>query len=362
MSEYLNAEFEHRFHGGARIQASFKMRSDRFSIGVLFGPSGAGKSTVLRCIAGLNRPQQGHIQFAGEPWFDAREGIHLSPQKRDIGYCFQQGALFPHLNVANNIGYAIGYPKKDSKATLSEMLERFELTGLEKRFPHELSGGQQQRVALARALARRPRLMLLDEPLAALDSNLRIALRGRLREWLRQFDIPVLLVTHDRTDAIALADKIMVLTPAGIEQSGTIDEVFSKPRNAAVAQMVGTETILRGTVILSQQGITTVRIGATEIQAGTAENFATGQSVYACIQGENVTLLHHPVPTPSSRNQFAVKVTAVIPEGPLLRIRLDGGFELTALITKAAAEGLTIQAGQSLTAMIKATAIHLVAT
>jgi molybdate transport system ATP-binding protein len=225
MTDRLVARFEKRFAGGVVVAAEVAVPAREFSVTVLFGPSGGGKTTILRCLAGLERPEEGCIEFAGQTWFDAQRRICLSPQQRDIGFLFQEYALFPHLTVADNIGYSLaGLPRGERGGgvgeRVAEMLERFDLTGLGERFPRQISGGQQQRVALARALARRPRLLLLDEPLSALDSDLRNQLRRELRQRLASFAIPVVIVTHDRQEAASLADQVIVLSGGRVIRSG----------------------------------------------------------------------------------------------------------------------------------------------
>ena len=212
MSESLVARFERRFNGEPTIAADLTLAEDRFSITVLFGPSGCGKTTILRCLAGLDRPEAGSIHLGQRVWFDAEQRVCLSPQDRDIGFLFQEYALFPHLTVAENIGYSLGgVVAALRQQAIEEMLVRFDLQGLDQRFPRQISGGQQQRVALARALIRRPRLLLLDEPLSAPDAATREQLRSELRRLLAEFAIPVVLVTHDRLGAMAMADQVVVL-------------------------------------------------------------------------------------------------------------------------------------------------------
>ncbi len=214
MSGELVAGFEKHYPGGAKIRCELRMPATRFFITVLIGPSGCGKTTLLRCLAGLERPNSGCIVFDGACWFDATTRIHRSPQDRGIGFLFQDYALFPHLTVAQNIGYGLqSIPSDERRKRVSTIMSQFQIDGLESRFPHQVSGGQQQRVSLARVLIRKPRLLLLDEPLSALDEELRELLRGQLRGILRDFDIPVVMVTHDQREAQALADQVVVLRP-----------------------------------------------------------------------------------------------------------------------------------------------------
>jgi molybdate transport system ATP-binding protein len=230
VSSELVADFEKRFARGPTIQGKLRLPADRFHVTVLLGPSGSGKTTVLRALAGLERPDSGSITFRGQSWFAAAEGAFLSPQQRDVGFHFQEYALFPHLTVAQNIGYGLTHlSRSESTKVVAQLLEHFQLVELAARYPHQTSGGQQQRIALARALARRPRLLLLDEPLSALDSELRDELRARLREWLAGFAIPVILVTHDRAEAAVLGDQIVVMEGGKVLPTRSPQDVLDSP-------------------------------------------------------------------------------------------------------------------------------------
>lgn len=357
MSGRLVACFEKRFSGGAVIAGRLELPADVFSITVLFGPSGCGKTTVLRALAGLERPESGTITFRGETWLDAAHSICRPPQQRDIGFGFQEYALFPHLTVRQNIGYGLRVKGAERQRTIAGMLERLQLDGLEDRYPHQISGGQQQRVALARALVRRPRLLLLDEPLSALDAALRDELRLRLRQLLSGFGIPVVLVTHDRMEAIALADQVVVMEGGRVRQSGPVEEVFSRPHDALVARIVGMETVLTGEVIRVSEGLATVDVNGVRLVAVAPTDPL--RKVHVCIRGEDVTLQTGEPPRESSRNHLHGTVRWISPEGPLLRVGIDCGFELTALVTRPACEELGLRIDDRLTASIKAPSIHL---
>lgn len=212
MAETLTADFEVTHPRGPTIHGVLEMPATRHSITVLLGPSGCGKTTLLRCLAGLERPQAGRIQFREEVWFDAVSQTHLTPQQRGIGFVFQDYALFPHLSVAENIAYGLhGLPETEREIRVDEFIHRFGLSDQRHRRPCQISGGQQQRVALARTLVTQPRLLLLDEPLSALDTGLRNALREDLRRHLRSLEIPVVLVTHDDEEAGLLADEMVLM-------------------------------------------------------------------------------------------------------------------------------------------------------
>jgi molybdate transport system ATP-binding protein len=216
----------------------------------LFGPSGAGKTLTLQCLAGLIRPDAGRIVVGERVFFDAEAHIDLSPQERRIGYVFQGYALFPHLTVVKNIAFGLrGRPRGDRARRTAQIVERLGLGGLEQRYPRELSGGERQRVALGRALAIDPALLLLDEPLSALDSPLRRALRDELREILSGWRIPAVVVTHDFTEAYRLADRIVVYENGRVIQAAPRSELLWQPASEAVARIMGLSNVLRGTVV-----------------------------------------------------------------------------------------------------------------
>jgi molybdate transport system ATP-binding protein len=358
MSGELAARFVKRFGPGVAVGLDLVRPADRFSVTVLFGPSGCGKTTALRCLAGLGRPDEGRIAFAGEVWFDAQRRVCLPPQRRDVGFLFQEYALFPHLSVAGNVAYGLGHlPRAERQRRVGEVLERFGLAGLGKREPRQLSGGQQQRVALARVLVRRPRLLLLDEPLSALDEPTREQVRHELRLLLVGSGVPVVLVTHDRREAAALGDHLVVLDGGTIRQQGPTAEVFSYPTDLGVARIVGVETILPGRVRQAEGGLVTVAVGGAELVAvGAARETA---EVYVCVRAEDVILHWGGMGTASARNRLAGVVRSLSRDGPLVRVELDCGFPLTAIVTRPSAEELGLREGARVFALLKATAVHI---
>jgi molybdate transport system ATP-binding protein len=354
MTAGLDVQLEKRFPGGPTIAAAWEQPVEAYSATVLFGPSGCGKTTALRCLAGLERPEAGRIRFGSETWFDGGQRIHLPPQRRGVGFLFQDYALFPHLTVSGNVAYPL---TRTERQRVPELLEAFDLTGLENRFPNQISGGQQQRVALARALARRPRLLLLDEPLSALDTPTRDELRPALRQMLAGFGVPVVVVTHDRTEAITLADQLVVMDRGRVLQRGPVDEVFSRPADLHVARIVGTETVQPGTIVAIEDGLATVQVGSARLLAVAPE--PPGKEVFVCIRGEDVAL-QLAGGDGSPRNRLAAAVESLTPEGPLVRVGLDCGFRLVALVTRPACTDLGLKIGDHLTAVVKAPAVHLI--
>lgn len=359
MDASLNLDFEYRHDKahGIRIALDIPLQPGRVT--VLFGASGSGKSTLLRAIAGLNRPQRGHIRFGGETWVDAARGVLVTPQKRGVGFLFQDYALFPHLSVAKNIGYPLTKAPKASRiAKVDALLDSFELSALRDRLPAELSGGQAQRVALARALASDPRLLLLDEPFSALDAPMRSRVRGELRAYLARLGIPCLLVTHDRLDALALGDDMAVLVAGEVRQFDDVDTVFRRPADAEVATSVGIETVVTGTITAQRDGLAEVALpGGTTLLAATPLPVAS--DVRICIRAEEVTLSKQPPNDTSARNRFQARVSSLVSEGPLVRVLLDAGFPLAALITPQSTAELGIHAGAVVTASIKVPAVHV---
>ena len=203
----------------------------------LVGPSGAGKTTVLRAIAGLRDPDAGRIALGGDAWFDEAAGIALDPAQRSVGMVFQDYALFPHLSVRRNVEFG-------GRAGAADLLERFGVAHLADDRPATISGGERQRVALARALARDPAVLLLDEPLSALDAQTRAEVRGELQDLFAELDLPTLLVTHDFRDAAALADRVGVLVDGTLRQLGTPQQLMDEPADAFVARFTGANVLL----------------------------------------------------------------------------------------------------------------------
>jgi molybdate transport system ATP-binding protein len=359
MSAQLSADFEKHYRNGAVIRARFSQEAEGFHSTVLFGPSGSGKTTILRCLAGLEQPETGSIYLGDQAWFDAARGIHLRPQRRGIGFLFQDYALFPHLTIERNIGYGLSrWTQNDGRKRVTMLMEMLGLTNLGRRYPHELSAGQQQRAALARAVAPRPGLLLLDEPLSALDAPTRQALRHELRRILTELNTPTIVVTHDALEAVALADRAVILVEGQVRQQGAIHDVFSRPADPTVAKIVGVETIEPGTVLDVSEGLARVRTGTAELVA-IAPGIAPG-NVFVCIRGEEVTLERGQSLQTSARNRLPARIVALHPEGAVIRVTLDCGFPLTALVTRPSVQQLGLVEGEIITALVKAPAIHLV--
>ena len=265
----------------------------------LLGSSGCGKTTTLRIIAGLEQPD------AGSVWLDGREVTGLEPNQRDVNTVFQNYALFPHMNVAENIGYGLKLkkvPKSEIRKKVSQMLELVQLEGYEKRKPSELSGGQKQRVAIARALVNNPKVLLLDEPLGALDLQLRRAMQIELKHLQKKLGITFIYITHDQEEAINMSDRIAVMKDGRIEQIGTPDEIYNHPKTSYVATFVGNANILHGAAERIQGENAIVKIGNDRVivkletsqqnteDTGVKQYLSAGEKVTLAVRSENILL------------------------------------------------------------------------
>ena len=310
----------------------------------LAGPSGAGKTSVLRAIAGLLAPERGTIEVGGRRWYDTAAGIDVPPERRSVGLVFQEYALFPHLTVAANVAYG-------SRAPVGELLARFGVEKLADVRPGQLSGGERQRVALARALAREPEVLLLDEPLGALDAHTRRRLRGELREHLRLARLPTLLVTHDFAEAAALADRIAVMVAGRIVQIGTAAELLAHPVDAFVAEFAGGNVLLGHARPLAN-GLTEVALEAgPRVVSTDAADGAVGVVVYPW----EIALARR-LPEDSSLNHVEDAIASLIPVGNRIRVRVG---PLTAEVTAASADRLGLREGETVVASFKATGTRL---
>ena len=335
----------------------FKLRNisldvERGEYFVILGPTGAGKTLLLELIAGFHIPDEGKILI------DGADATKLPPERRNIGFVYQDYALFPHLSVEENVKFGLrlkNLPKSEIEARVKELMELFGISHLAKRRPRTLSGGEQQKVALARALAVRPRILLLDEPLSALDVPTQNALRVELKKLHRHFGTTTLHVTHDRAEALTLADRIAVMMRGSISQIGKPHEVFRKPANEEVAAFVGVENVLSGRIIGSGGGVARIDVGSFELLAVTP---VKSGKVSVFIRPEDIVLSTAP-PTPksSARNCITSRIVSVTDLGALRRVELDCG--LVALVTEQAAEELELRAEKEVFATFKATAVHV---
>jgi molybdate transport system ATP-binding protein len=285
--------------GAFRLRAAFEVPAGGTL--VLFGPSGAGKSLLLRAVAGIHHPVRGRVTLDGRPLLDSARGVDVPPQARRLGYVPQSYALFPHFTVAENVAFGLrGLGGADRRRRVDDLLATLQLDGLAGRRPAQLSGGQQQRVALARALAPEPRVLLLDEPFAALDAPLRRLLRRELQTLRHRFGFAVLFVTHDLGDACALGDRIAVVAGGEIIQLGRPQDVLTRPATPLVARLTGIRNALPGTVTRVLDGALEVRTARFVVRTPPYP-FPAGAAVYLYIRPDAVTLVrpgHDPDPDP----------------------------------------------------------------
>ena len=330
-------------------------------ITVIFGPSGAGKTSLLDIVAGLRRAESAWIQLEQRLLNDTSENIFVPPHRRQIGYVPQDLALFPHLSVCQNLLYGYKSTREPNPLfSFDHVVDVLEIQSLIGRGVTDLSGGEKQRVALARALLTSPRLLLLDEPLASLDLKLKLRIIPFLVRIRDEFGIPMLYVTHDRFETLALADEMLVLIDGKVAQAGSVQQLFSHPANLAVAALLTVETVQQGSVEKIEDGLMTVRVGSSTLTAVPQQPYIDARDVYVCIRAEDVILLKgHDTPS-SARNHLAALVQSVTREGPLARVELDCGFTLSALLTKQACDEMALKSGDRVVALIKAPHIHLI--
>ncbi|MEO7664612.1 MAG: ABC transporter ATP-binding protein [Candidatus Limnocylindrales bacterium] len=291
----------------------FNLAADAGEFVSFLGPSGCGKTTTLRMIAGFERPTSGTITI------DGRDITRVPPNRRNVGMVFQSYALFPNMTVADNIGFGLKVRRKPAdqiRKRVGELLDLINLPDKGKRFPFQLSGGQQQRVALARALAFEPTILLLDEPLSALDAKIRVTLRHEIRSIQRQLGITTVYVTHDQEEALSLSDRVVVMSEGRVEQIGSPFEVYNFPATSFVASFVGTLNVLPATVVDATTG--RLRIGGQEVRIDAPVNAAVGSAVSLALRPEMVSLGSGP----DGSNVFRGKVSDVSFLGSIVRIRV----------------------------------------
>jgi molybdate transport system ATP-binding protein len=358
----LNAKIKKEFRTNGRVtfalDASFVARQ---GITVLFGPSGSGKTTILRSIAGITVPDEGKIELGERVYYDSETGTNLSIQRRRIGFVFQDYLLFPHLTAVQNVTYAIrSATPKGRRDRAIELLDLVGVAYASDRRPHHLSGGEQQRVALARALASDPAILLLDEPLSALDAATRLRLLVEIVELQRKSKIPFLYVTHSPADAVRAGDSALILNAGHIVQEGKPAEVFNAPRDAMVSQAVGTENVLAGRVQdhNEREGISVIDLAGCELVIPYIALPKT-TPVTIGIRSDDIIVSRERIGRTSARNLLEGTIKHVVQVGPEVDLMTHCGVNLKVRVTAQAFEALDLQPGAKVYLLIKASSCHL---
>jgi molybdate/tungstate transport system ATP-binding protein len=334
----------------------FSLKNVSFSVNkgeyfVILGPTAAGKTLILETIAGFYIPRRGNIILNG------KDSTRVIPEKRNIGFVYQDYSMFPHMTVKENIAFGLKMrklSKREVETKVKSIMNSMQISYLKDRAPSSLSGGEQQRVALARALVIDPDILLLDEPLSALDPRTRESLREELSRIHKLRGTTTIHVTHNQGEALALADRIGVIMDGEVTQVDTPYKVFNEPVSEEMAIFVGVENVIKGKIISSEDGVAIVEAGNYQIRA--LSNLTEGE-VNVFIRPENIVLSKAKLES-SARNSVDGEITKITRFGATFRIYLDSG--LSALVTKQAIEELGLNVGESVYASFKATAVHLI--
>ncbi|HEY6632050.1 MAG TPA: ABC transporter ATP-binding protein [Rhizobiaceae bacterium] len=322
---FLSIQHVKKTFGDVTVVQDFNLDVGTGEFVSFLGPSGCGKTTVLRMVAGFEEPSAGSVVIAG------KDVTRLKPNQRNIGMVFQAYALFPNLTVAQNIAFGLkvaGMPRADSDRRVAEMLELIKLPQFGDRYPYQLSGGQQQRVALARAIAPKPKLLLLDEPLSALDAKVRVSLRDEIRAIQKELGITTVFVTHDQEEALSISDRIVVMYGGRAEQVGTPFEIYNRPATKFVAGFVGTLNVLEGTVTDPSSG--KVRVGAGEVVLKDKLNGSqAGDTLSLALRPEAISLGRQP----GRDATLGGRISEVSFLGSVIRVRVGLGKEAVSLDT-----------------------------
>jgi molybdate transport system ATP-binding protein len=359
----LTIQIHKRFANAGRdftLDAGFALAP---GITIIFGPSGAGKTTLLDCIAGLTTPDSGKIVVGERVFFDRK--TNLPVQSRKIGYVFQDLALFPHLTVQKNVEYGLaGVGKIERQKKSDAILESFRIADLRQRKPGEISGGERQRVALARALVTDPCVLLLDEPMAALDAATKSKIIEDLRAWNAAHGIPILYITHNREEVFALGDRVLVLENGRIIADGTPHGVMAAPRRESLAQLIGFENIFHAVVIAIQEkrGTMRCRIAEGDVELETPLVRAdVGSTLLVGIRAGDILLATVEPAGLSARNIISGRVVSVTQRDVIVVVRVNCGVEMEVHLTLAARDSLQLQPGREVWLIVKTHSCHLMA-
>lgn len=350
-----------KLFSGFSLDVSFSVPA---GITMLFGASGSGKTSVLNCVAGLLRPDRGTIRLNSDKLFDSQDGTDLPVQRRNIGYVFQDLALFPHLSVEENAGYGLfSMAARDREARVGQVLEAFRIGHLRRSKPNNISGGEQQRVALARALVTDPKALLLDEPLSALDPATKSHIMDDLRDWIRQRRIPVMYVTHSRDEVLALGDRVVAMEKGRIVGEGLPAEVLRAHQHEAVAAWSGLQNIFEGRVVAHHepQGTMTVRTGEVELEVLLGRK-AVGERAVVGISANDVILATAEPLGLSARNVIPGKIIAIEQKSMVAVVSVEcGGVKFLAHLTPGAVQSLALTVGAPTWVIVKTHSCFLLA-
>lgn len=356
----LDLNLRKRFPSGFTLDVRF---STPAGITILFGPSGAGKTTVLDCLAGLLIPDSGHIAVGNRLLYDSDSQVDVPIARRSIGYVFQTLALFPHLSAEENVAYGLAaVPEALRRPRIAAILDSFRIAHLRRRRPTEISGGERQRVALARALVTEPCLLLLDEPLSALDAATKARIVDDLRAWNRAHRIPILYVTHSRDEVFALGERVIALEQGSVIAQGTPQEVLAAPRRETLAQLAGFENIFDATVaaLHPDGGTMTCRLAGSSAQLEVPlGHFAPGDSVRLGIRAGDILLATAQPQSLSARNVLPGKIASLERRDVTVIARVDCGAILEVHLTPGAQHSLALAPGLAVWLVIKTYSCHL---
>ena len=333
-------------------------------ITMIFGPSGAGKTTLLDCVAGLATPESGRIAVGERVLFDQSSKTNVAVQNRNSGYVFQDLALFPHLTVGKNVEYGLTAANNERRKKSDAVLESFRIADLRSRKPREISGGERQRVALARSLVTNPCVLLLDEPMAALDAATKSKIIDDLRAWNALHNIPILYVTHNREEVFALGDRVLVLENGRIIADGSPHEVMTAPRHESMAQLIGFENIFHAAVTAAheERGTMTCRIADSNVELETpllrAEH---GSKLFIGIRAGDILLATVQPVGLSARNIITGRVLSLAQRDVIVVVRVNCGVEMEVHLTLAARDSLELRPGREVWLIVKTHSCHLMA-
>jgi molybdate transport system ATP-binding protein len=369
----------HRFGSGSpalavRVQKRYPSDNDfaldvGFSVQsgftILFGASGSGKTTLLDCIAGLTAPDSGAITVGSRKFFDAQARLSMPLSERNVGYVFQDLALFPHLTVQQNVGYGLNHCRGlDRDRRVASILDAFHVRDLASRRPNEISGGERQRIALARSLVIDPCVLLLDEPLAALDGPTKARILDDLRSWNQEHGIPILYVTHSREEVFALGERVLVLDRGSVVAQGSPHEVMGAPRQETVAQLAGFENIFDAIVAAAheERGTMTCKLGSGQLELETPLiRTQSGSVLRVGIRAGDILLAINRPEGLSARNVLAGKVVSLVRRDVIVVARVDVGVEMEVHLTLAARDALSLTPGRAVWLVVKTHSCHLMA-